>query len=521
MTPVIGIDFGTTNTVVSYFKKNGKLRPMRYNGEDSIPSVICFRSKSEWIIGEDAKKLKGMYPEACVESFKSNFRDKDYLYEIKAINGDTFRYKPKFIAQCFLESLMEYVSDKLMKEFGEPEARVVITVPAKFNSTEKEITRAAAMGTNMAELKLAAEPTAAAIACQYNREEDHIPFDSVMVYDFGGGTFDVSVVKKEKGVFQQIAIDGDKYLGGNNLTDKLAHHIMEAISEEYDIDFPWDADELDEDVMSFDEYMSNRSQVWDAANQLKEDLSTEEERDIQVSLKFNGISEMFEALYTRRQFERLIEKDIRHSIELVKKVQQEAVQKGVDNIDCLVLAGGSSYIPMVSELLAEALPDMEIDSSEDCGYMISQGAAILANSIEDIDNMTQQITNVQMGIKITDGVTYNKFKMLIPENVALPYVGEDDFSLSRDNQQKLEIAYYEYDVKNYPGVIRVDENGVEEVDVLILDLPAGLKKDEVKVHVRFMAQTDGSLDISADIRDASGKSLVNGVATVTKRSELE
>ena len=105
MTPVIGIDFGTTNTVVSYFKKNGKLRPMRYNGEDSIPSVICFRSKSEWIIGEDAKKLKGMYPEACVESFKSNFRDKDYLYEIKAINGDTFRYKPKFIAQCFLESL--------------------------------------------------------------------------------------------------------------------------------------------------------------------------------------------------------------------------------------------------------------------------------------------------------------------------------------------------------------------------------------------------------------------------------
>ena len=176
---------------------------------------------------------------------------------------------------------------------------------------------------------------------------------------------------------------------------------------------------------------------------------------------------------------------------------------------------------MVSELLSKELPDIEIYSSEDCGYMISQGAAILANSIEDIDSMTQQITNVQMGIKITDGVTYNKFKMLIPENVALPYVGEDDFSLSRDNQQKLEIAYYEYDVKNYPGVIRVDENGVEEVDVLILDLPAGLKKDEVKVHVRFMAQTDGSLDISADIRDASGKSLVNGVATVTKRSELE
>ena len=126
-----------------------------------------------------------------------------------------------------------------------------------------------------------------------------------------------------------------------------------------------------------------------------------------------------------------------------------------------------------------------------------------------------------MGVKIKDGMTYNKFEMLIPENVSLPYSITKEYQLSTDNQRQFVVAYYEYDVKNYPGVIRVDENGVEEVDVLILDLPAGLKKDEVKVHVRFMAQTDGSLDISADIRDTSGKSLVNGVATVTKRSELE
>lgn len=168
------------------------------------------------------------------------------------------------------------------------------------------------------------------------------------------------------------------------------------------------------------------------------------------------------------------------------------------------------------------MPEENLFEGEDFSQLISTGAAILAQDIAGIDGITQNITNVRMGVKVTDGMTYNKFELLIPENVPLPYSATKECSLFADGQRQFELAYYEHDVKNYPKAIRVDEDGMEEVDRLLVEnLPEGLKKNQVRVKVFFEARTDGSMDIRAELVDLQGRAIANGSLKVQKESDLE
>lgn len=522
MNPLIGIDFGTCNTVISYKNKKDKIRSLRYKGEDIIPSVILFKSKSECIVGKEAVKLSTVYPKAMVQHFKTKLHDNKWLYDIEAADGSKFKLKPRAVAEKFLATVMEGINDKLMKEFDSTDIHAVITVPAKFNSTEKENTRKAAFKANISEVRLAPEPTAAAIACQADMDNGSEAMNSVLVYDMGGGTFDVAVIEKRKGVFEEIATGGDKTLGGNTITDCLTEMIMADIADEFDIDFPYDKDELDEDEMSESDYDSNRSAIWNEAEDLKKQLSSEEEADISLSIKLGDKSEMYNATYTRSDFEELVRDKLLRTIEITKNTLKEARSNGLKKLDYIVLAGGSSYIPLISQLIKEEIPEEKLFAGEDFSQLISSGAAILAQNIVGIDDITKNITNVQMGVKIKDGMTYNKFEMLIPENVSLPYSITKEYQLSTDNQRQFEVAYYEYDVKNFPNSIRVDEDGMEEVDTLIVDnLPAGLDKNKVSLQITFTAQSDGSLGIRAKLLDENNKEIINGDMTVKKGSDLE
>lgn len=385
----IGIDLGTTNTVVTYQNKKGRLRQLKYGGDSVIPSVLYFYSKDEYVIGQRAKKLMmSQKNKAGIENFKSFFCDASFKYEVIAENGERFFLRAREAAKYFLNKIIAGdeaagiagIEDKLIKEFGPVEGcidRAVITVPAKFSTTEKEITRKAAHASGLQNVKLAAEPTAAAIAHMQDMLDEAA--QTILVYDFGGGTFDISIIHREQGPFEEIATNGDKKLGGNNLTKRLAQAILERINDDYGLDLSLDEDDFDEEYsgMSFVDYYKNIMAIRQAANNIKESLSEELDTEEPINLILPGNKfDTYIADFSRDELEELIRDDIEETVDITDRTIQEAHDQGIEAIDQIVLAGGSSNIPLVREMLEEKLKEQNISNSDDVSTLISRGAAI-------------------------------------------------------------------------------------------------------------------------------------------------
>lgn len=522
----IGIDFGTTNTVVTYVDKKNNLRQLRYNRKETIiPTVIYFKSKSDYVIGRDAKKLLELNKNrAGVSNFKVSIGDTSKRYEIEADNGDTFKLKPKDVAKYYFNKIMEGIQGQLLKEFGAEGYldRAVITVPAKFNSTEKELIRKAAREAGFEKIAIAAEPTAAAIA--YEDYQGILGHDeAILVYDFGGGTFDVSIIYKEKEVFREIATNGDKTLGGNKITRYLAEVILDQFNDEYGLELPLDEEEFDEDYHGMDliSYRKNIFEIWRVANEIKESLSEELDAEGNLNLyEKDNKPVIFTVEITRKDFEKYIKNDIADSVKITLDTIREAEAGGLRKLDQIVLAGGSSNIPLIKTMLADSLKE-EVLFSDDVSTLISRGAAVLAQKIKDTDSITQQKTNVQLGVAaVVDGV-HGKFEVIIPENVTLPYTKTRTFFLSRDGLRTLQITYYERDIKRYPHAERITDEGITGIDTIVIDLPEGLKKDNTRVEVTFGAQEDGSLDIAVEVTGENQTKIADEQMRVSKESDLE
>lgn len=521
----IGIDLGTTNTVVSYVNKSGRIRALRYDKSEIIPSVLYFRTPDEYFIGGTAKKLLTQNPAAGIANFKTSIGDSQ-RHEIFAENGEKLSLRARDAAKLFLNKIVQGIESKLVKEFGAATGcidRAVITVPANFSSTEKSAVKNAANAAGLENIKLAAEPTAAAVAYENSKGED--TEEIILVYDFGGGTFDVSVIQKVRGAFEEITTGGDKHLGGNLLTEKIAEKILSAVNEKFSTEFPAHEDEFDEDLhkISAADYRLNMSEIWRTANLVKEDLSEDEnaEEFFNIALP-DGKSDTFEFTLTRDELEKLIGEDINRTVEITLKTIQSARDKGVEKIDRIVLAGGSSNIPLVKNTLEERLQNQDIIFSDDVSTLISRGATILAGRYAEMDKLTKQITTVQMGITAAEGMEFEKFQLLIPEDEPLPCTKKRTFYLSRDNQRRLEIDYYERDIKNYPAAKYGYDKGVEQIDSLVIDnLPPDLKAGDVKVEVTFTAQIDGSLDINVELKNLNDEKITQGDITFSKKSDLE
>lgn len=521
----IGIDLGTTNTVVSYVNKKGVLRQLRYENRLIIPSVIYFRSQSEYFIGQKAKKLWQENPQAGVANFKTTIGDSE-KHQIIPDEGKPFYKRSREIAQLFLNKIVVGMENKLLKEFGAVDGcidRAVITVPANFSSTEKGATKNAARSAGLSDVKLAAEPTAAAIAYEDSQGDgnEHLV---ILVYDFGGGTFDVSVIQRVNGAFEEITTSGDKHLGGNVLTGILVEVILNRVNEDYGVDFPLHEDEFDEDChkISLADYRLNMSEIWQVANLIKEDLSTNENISEQFNIILPSGNQIVEVDFSRDELEDFIREYIERTVEITMNTIRRAKELGVQNIDQVVLAGGSSNIPLVKTRLEECLKNQDVVFCDDVSTLISRGAAVLAQRYSEIESMSKAVTNVQMGIAATEGIHFGRFQMIIPEGEPLPCTRKKIFYLSRDNQQRLEIEYYERDIKNFPKAVRVDEEGIEQIDALIIDdLPPNLKAADVLVEVEFTAQKDGSLDINVELKDTAGKKIGAGNMTFKKKSDLE
>ncbi|MBR4904366.1 MAG: Hsp70 family protein [Selenomonadaceae bacterium] len=521
----VGLDFGTTNTVVTYEDKNGKLKPYKVNGSPLVPSAIYFKSRDDYIIGQKALNMGVQNFAALVTKFKTRLNEDNTPYDVILEDGSSFRLQPRVAVKYFLNKLLGEVQEYLMKKkIGDAIIdRAVITVPTKFNDrANKEIKKAAAaaMGLQVSQIKLVYEPTAAAVAAQ---QDDDNNDTRLLIYDFGGGTFDVSLIQKDKEVFKQIKTDGDPKCGGNLLTDILAKNLLTWANEEYGTNFPFDIEGFDEDDYGISEqnYLANRDKIIKAANDAK--ISLSEDSETAVDFQFwisDSANKPYGVDVSRKDFENMIREKINQTAEITRRVVDSDEAKAIGGIDKIIIAGGSGQIPLIRDVLQDKLGNLSISRSDDVSTLISRGAAILAKNIDAIEKVTAQKTTVQLGISSTVGMSYGNFQTIIEEGLDLPCENSCDFRLMKDNQERLKISYYERDIKNYPDAKIIDDEGITPVDELLVELPPDLKKADTIVRVTFVVQKDSSLELSAKVLNNDGQTVSAEKIEVNKVSDL-
>lgn len=526
----IGIDFGTSTTEVSYIDKNGYARSMKLEkARHYLPTVLFFKSEDEFIIGESAARQGRRYPQAVIKNFKLFITDPAKKYRIKAQNGDSFTIKPLKAAQLFLNKLIQIIQPKLIKEFGESGGTIdkaVITVPAQFDPEEKAAVKdaiiRAGVQAGFTDIRIAAEPTAAAVAYQDENGEDG---EVILVYDFGGGTFDVSVIRKSEDIYTEIATDGDKRLGGSLLTGRIAQKLWEDCTNQVDRDYPFDEEEADhyseeEYELAEELYFKNRENIWNAAEELKLGFLEEDECSAFVNFYYGNDKDSFKAIELNMdldEFYGIIDEDIQKTVDLTSRVLAQTLQnENIAKIDQVVLAGGSSQIRLIQDKLSqnEDLKDL-VGVAGETSTLIARGAAKLAYVALKVEEKTR----FEIGTRMIKGTQLDLFEPVIRAGEKLPCKGTQVFYLSRDGQTEVSVEYYEKDSKNYPNAKRIDDDGINLVgELTISGIPQG--HDGLSVYVTFSMESDGTPTITAQIRDGDGQVVKADRLAVTKGGNL-
>lgn len=521
----VGLDFGTTNSVITYVEPNKKPRTYKPDGSPLIPSTIYFKSRDDYSIGQKAVNMKAKNSAGAIDGFKIKLNEDNTPYILTLEDGSTYRIMPTLVVKLFLNKLLGNVQDYLLrrKNVDATIDRAVITVPTKFSDkANRAIKRAAAeaMQLNENQIKLVYEPTAAAVAAQQDDEDDA---SRLLIYDFGGGTFDVSLIHKDGGIFKQVKTDGDPKCGGDLLTNILAQNLLAWANNEYGTDFPWNTEEFDENFHAISEtkYRANLAAIRKEADYAKISLSDEIETD--VSFQFwvsDSVNQNYTIAVSRKDFEHMVREQINRTAEITRRVVDSAEAQEVGGIDKIIIAGGSGQIPMIRDTLKARFGSLPINRSDDVSTLISRGAALLAKDIDTLEKVISQKTTVQLGISSTEGMGYGLFQTIIDEGIELPCENSCNFRLLEDDQRRLKISYYERDIKNFPNATRTDDNGITQVDALEVELPPNLKKANTVVKITFALQKDSALQLTAQVLTADGRPIGENKIKVNKVSDM-
>jgi molecular chaperone DnaK len=431
MGKIIGIDLGTTNSVVAVMEGGKPTVIPNQEGSRTTPSVVAFTKSGELLVGQVAKRQAVTNPENTVFSIKrfmgrkfSEVTEEAKMVPYKVVaarNGDAGVevmgkvYSPPEISARILMKLKEAAEAYL----GEKVTQAVITVPAYFNDSQRQATKDAGKIAGLEVQRLVNEPTAAALAYGLDRKKD----ETIAVFDFGGGTFDISILEVGEGVVEVKATNGDTHLGGDNLDQRLMEWIIAEFRKDQGID-------LSQDRMAL-------QRLREAAEKAKMELSSMQETEINlpfITADASGPKHLTMRL-TRARFEGLVEDILERTLEPCRMALKDAGLKPED-IDEVVLVGGSTRIPRVQQMVTDFFgkePHKGVNPDEVVAIGAAVQAGVLGGEVKDV--LLLDVTPLSLGIETLGGVT----TVLIPRNTTIPTRKSEIFSTAADNQTSVEI----------------------------------------------------------------------------------
>ncbi|MCB9507236.1 MAG: molecular chaperone DnaK [Myxococcales bacterium] len=540
MGKIIGIDLGTTNSVVAIMEGGDPVVITNEEGARTTPSVVAFDERGEVLVGQVAKRQAVTNHEATVfsakrfigKSFEGSKKDIDRVpYTVKrADNGDcTFeirgkRYAPPEISAKVLMKLKKAAENYL----GETVTEAVITVPAYFNDSQRQATKDAGRIAGLDVKRIVNEPTAAALA--YGLDKKHE--EKIAVYDFGGGTFDISILEVGDGVVEVKATNGDTSLGGDDIDHAIIDWLVAEFKKDQGID------------VSKDRMVLQR--LKEAAEKAKIELSSVVDTDVNLPFLTADASgpKHLNVRLSRAKLEAMIAEIVDRTIEPCRKAMADAGLKPAD-IDEVVLVGGSTRIPLVQKRVTEFFgkePHKRVNPDEVVALGAAVQAGVLAGDVKDI--LLLDVTPLTLGIETLGGVA----TPLIPRNTTIPTKRSETFSTASDNQGSVTVkvvqgerkmaadnkALGEFNLDGIPAAPRgvpqievtfdIDANGIVNVSAkdkatgkvqnIVIKAQSGLSEDEIQ---RMVNEAEANRDADEERRKAA--ELRNEVDTLAYSTE--